>query len=181
MYLDSKKTQFKGLWNLVYPNFFPTVNVIHSYKETFLNMLFSTQGHKSTGAGCGRPNTIEFRQRVAGFHQDVTIRGELRAGGRDDAGGSGACHRPGAHGPRHNARGTPEEDHEQRDGVTGADVRHLAGFPRVTATATSNPANGSYVENRHIATPWISRIPAYSRRPDASPPRGETTTSPCII
>jgi len=83
---------------------------------------------------------------VAGFHQDVTIRGELRAGGCDDAGGGGARHRPGAHGSRHNARRTSEEDHEQRDGVTGANVRHLAGFPRVTATATSNPANESYVE-----------------------------------
>lgn len=83
---------------------------------------------------------------MVGFHQDVTIRGELRASGRDDAGGSGTRHRPGAHGPRHNARGTPEENHEQRDSVTGADVRHLAGFPRVTATATSNPANGSHVE-----------------------------------
>lgn len=83
---------------------------------------------------------------MAGLHQDVTIRGELRAGGRDDVGGGGARHRPGAYGPWHNARGTPEENHEQRDGVTGADVRHLAGFPRVTATADPNPANGSYVK-----------------------------------
>lgn len=84
---------------------------------------------------------------MAGFHQDVTIRGELRAGGRDDAGSGGARHRPGTHGSRHNARGTPEENHEQRYGVTGADVRHLAGFPRVTAIATSNSAETkSYVE-----------------------------------
>lgn len=68
---------------------------------------------------------------MAGFHQDVTIRGELRAGRRDNVGGCGACHRPGAHGSRYNARGTSEKDYEQRDGVTGADVGHLAGFPRV--------------------------------------------------
>lgn len=68
---------------------------------------------------------------MAGFHQDVAIRGELRAGRRDDAGGCGACHRPGAHGSRYNARGTSEEDYEQRDGVTSADVGHLARFSRV--------------------------------------------------
>lgn len=71
---------------------------------------------------------------MAGLHQDVAIRGELRARGRDDAGGRGARHGPGAYGPRYNAGGPPEEDYEQRDGATGADVRHLAGFPRLTAT-----------------------------------------------
>lgn len=175
MYLDSKRIKKKS-WNLVYlplnSSYSSPVNVIHlRIKRYFLSCCF-WQGHKSTGARRGGPNAIEFCQRVAGFHQNVTIRRELWAGGRDDVGGSSARHRPGAHGPRHNARRTSEEDHEQRDGIASANVRHFAGFPRVTMTATSNPANGSYVEigwlARNIAIPMDL---TNSRRPDASPPQ----------
>lgn len=80
-------------------------------KKHFLT-CYCQQGHQSTGAGRGGPNAIDFCQRMAGFHQDVTIRGEFRAGRRNDVGGCGACHRPGAHGSRYNARGTSEKDYE---------------------------------------------------------------------
>lgn len=100
----------------------------------------SRQGHQSAGAGRGGPDAIDVGQRVAGLHQDVTVRGEFRTRGGDDVGGGGARHCSGAHLPRHHVGGTPEEDHEQRDGAAGADVRHLAGFPRVTAAA-AKPSN----------------------------------------
>jgi len=126
-----------------------TLNVTLIRKERHSLTCCSQQGYESTGTGCGGPNAIDFCQRVAGFYQDVTIRGELRAGGRDDVGGSGACHRPGTYSPRHNPRGTPEEDHEQRDGVTSANVRHFARFPRVIVCNRDrafNSANESHVE-----------------------------------
>lgn len=105
--------------------------ILFIHKKRHLLTCRCRQGHQSTGAGRGGSNATDFCQRMASFHQDVAIRGELRAGRRDDAGGCGACHRPGAYGSRYNARGTSEEDYEQRDGVTGADVGHLARFPRV--------------------------------------------------
>lgn len=37
----------------------------------------SRQGHESAGAGRGGPNAVDVGQRVAGLHQDVTVRREL--------------------------------------------------------------------------------------------------------
>lgn len=105
----------------------------------------SRQGHQSAGAGRGGPDAIDVGQRVAGLHQDVTVRGELRARGSDDVGGGGARHRSGAHFPRHHAGGSSEEDHEQRDGAAGTDVRHLAGVPRVIAPLAKSSNGIVYV------------------------------------
>lgn len=89
------------------------------------------QGHQSTGAGRGGLDAADLGQRVAGFDQDVTVRGEFREIRSDHVGGGRAGHRSGTHGARRHAGRPPEEDHEQRDGAPSTDVRHLARFPRL--------------------------------------------------
>lgn len=68
---------------------------------------------------------------MARFHKDVQVRGELREGGHQHPRGRGARHCPGTHRPRHHPRRPSQEDHEQRYRPTGANVRDVAGLPRV--------------------------------------------------
>lgn len=150
MCFNSKRTRYlknpEVLVNPIkFPHFSRTLNITLICKKRHSLIYCSQQGYESTGTGRGGPNAIDFCQWVAGFYQDVPIRGEFWARRCDDVGGSGTCHRPGTHSPRHNTRGTSEEDYEQRDGVTSANVRHFARFPRVIATAHSI-ANESYVK-----------------------------------
>lgn len=73
---------------------------------------------------------------MAGFHQDVAIRGELREIRRNHIGGGRSGHRSGVDGAWGDVGGAPEEDHEQRDGAESADVRHLARLSRLIVWRT---------------------------------------------
>lgn len=73
---------------------------------------------------------------MAGFHQDVTIRGEFREIRRNHIGGCRSSHRSGVDGAWGDVGRAPEEDHEQRDGAESANVRHLARLSRLIVGRT---------------------------------------------
>lgn len=73
---------------------------------------------------------------MAGFHQDVTVRGEFREIRSDHVGGGRSGHRSGVDCAWGDVGRPPEEDHEQRDGAESANVRHLARISRLIVRRT---------------------------------------------
>lgn len=117
------------------------------------------QGHQSTGAGRGGLDAADLGQRVVGFHQDVTVRGEFRKIRSDYLGGGRTCYRAGVDGARGDVGRTPEEDNEQRDSAESADVGHFARFSRLIAS-TLRPTQDSIprsIDETHRSFEKLSR------------------------
>lgn len=107
-----------------------------SCKSSYSRPCF--QNCQPSGPRRPRPDNPHVRRGMADVHQDGEVLRELLSGRDHDDGRCLQTDRQGAYGPGHYARGTPEEDHEQRAGAARADQRQpQRGLPRLVVARGS--------------------------------------------